>query len=219
MLDLYKYISCILLQVFDDINGSEYQTLVESLGLKRPQTADLLRKAAERRRQLLNKAAEVAKQLKLQRGKSDAQGLTGEETKDLNKEEHKQWEETRNAQNEADRNEEKSLLMKVWHQHEKELERQEQENGLREILQSATANERDRILAEFNSQTRQLETRNEGLKQEQGDKVVAKLAARKRIREDLERDRAVNKELDHITKTHVSVVHFSRITVEMRQSM
>jgi len=64
--------------------------------------------------------------------------------------------------------------------------------------------ERDRILNQYQSELDKLMSRQDNQRQEQRDKIVGKLAARKRLREELEKEQAVAKELDRITKRHVS---------------
>jgi hypothetical protein len=74
---------------------------------------------------------------------------------------------------------------------------------LREILKNESDQERDRIMAQFNSQMRKLNNRMNDERSEMEDKVKAKLAAKKRLKEELEKEKAVTKELDRITKSHV----------------
>jgi hypothetical protein len=47
---------------------------------------------------------------------------------------------------------------------------------------------------------------------EMEDKVKAKLAAKKRVKEELEKEKAVTKELDRITKSHVRFNFFYKFT-------
>lgn len=71
------------------------------------------------------------------------------------------------------------------------------------MLQNQTESERDRILQQYQDQIRKLNSRMDDNRNEQVDKVKAKLAAKKRMKEELDKERAVNKELDRITKKHV----------------
>jgi ABC-type phosphate/phosphonate transport system substrate-binding protein len=96
-------------------------------------------------------------------------------------------------------------MPQAWRQKEKERLQQEQEEALRQMLKNTNEEERDRILADFHDHTRRLERRHDDQKQQQQDKLKAKLAARKRLDQQLDRDKAVNRELDHITKEHVSL--------------
>ena len=130
--------------------------------------------------------------------------LDAEDASNLSEDELGRLKDTREMQNEADRMNEECLLMKALKKHEQDKLRREQEAAIREMLKSATDEERDRILADFHDQSRRMENRKDDEKQRQQDKLKAKLAARKRMNEELERDKAVNKELDHITKKHVS---------------
>lgn len=75
---------------------------------------------------------------------------------------------------------------------------------MREMLQNQTETERDRILQQYQDQIRKLNNRLDDNRNEQADKVKAKLAARKRMKEELDKERSVNQELDRITKKHVS---------------
>lgn len=72
------------------------------------------------------------------------------------------------------------------------------------MLQNQTETERDRILQQYQDQIRKLNNRLDDNRNEQADKVKAKLAARKRMKEELDKERSVNQELDRITKKHVS---------------
>ena len=187
------------------MDDNDFDNFMNNLGLDRPQTSHLLRRAYERSNLLKQFSAEVVNKLKLRKGRSMGQELSTEDTENLTEEEIESVKEARSLQNEADRLGEESLLMKAWREHEKEQIRLEQEAALKEMLKSASAEERDRILADFHDQSRRSESRLDDQKQRQQDKLVAKLAARKRMNEELDRDKAVNKELDHITKNHVSV--------------
>jgi hypothetical protein len=79
------------------------------------------------------------------------------------------------------------------------------EAALRDMLQNQSESERDRILQQYQEQLRKLNSRMDDNRNEQVDKVKAKLAARKRMKEELDKERAVNKELDRITKKHVKI--------------
>lgn len=79
-----------------------------------------------------------------------------------------------------------------------------QEQALRDAMRNMSEEERDKILAQYQSEMDKLLSRQDEVKQAQKDKIVGKLAARKRVREELEREQAVARELDRITKRHVS---------------
>ena len=61
-------------------------------------------------------------------------------------------------------------------------------------------------MSRFREQSEQLQARRDEEREADRDKVKARIAARKRMREQLGKDEAVSKELDRITKTHVSLV-------------
>ena len=84
-----------------------------------------------------------------------------------------------------------------------ERQRLEQEQALRDMLRNKSEEERDRILAQFQGELDRLMNRQEEQKQTQRDKIIGKLAARKRLKEEMEKEQAVAKELDRITKRHV----------------
>ena len=67
-----------------------------------------------------------------------------------------------------------------------------------------TENERDRILAEYDEELRKVKGQQEDQKNAQRDAMLAKIAARKRMKEELTKEDAVAKELDRITKAQVS---------------
>ena len=91
--------------------------------------------------------------------------------------------------------------MKIILQEQQKLE---QEEMLRGLLRNKTEEERDKIMAHFHGELDRLLNRQEEQKQMQRDKIVGKLAARKRLKEEMEKEQAVSKELDRITKRHVS---------------
>ena len=74
------------------------------------------------------------------------------------------------------------------------------------MMKNMNEEARDKILAQYQSEMDKLMSRQENLKQEQRDKIVSKLAARKRMREELDKEQAVAKELDRITKKHVNLL-------------
>ena len=84
-----------------------------------------------------------------------------------------------------------------------EQKRRAEEDALREILKNESTQERDRIMAHFNSQMRKLNNRMNDERSEMEDKVKAKFAAKKRLKEELEKEKAVTEELNRITKSHV----------------
>lgn len=73
------------------------------------------------------------------------------------------------------------------------------------MLKNQTESERDRILQQYQDQIARLNNRLDDGRNQQADKIKDKLAARKRMKEELDKERAVNKELDRITKKHVSI--------------
>jgi len=85
-----------------------------------------------------------------------------------------------------------------------EQQRLAEEQSLRDAMRHMKEEERDRILNQYQSELDKLMSRQDNQRQEQRDKIVGKLAARKRLREELEKEQAVAKELDRITKRHVS---------------
>ena len=74
------------------------------------------------------------------------------------------------------------------------------------MLKDVDVSERDRILTQFHQEVQKLEGRQQDQKEAQQDKLKAKLAARKRMKEQLTKDNAVVQELDRITKDYVSFV-------------
>lgn len=84
-------------------------------------------------------------------------------------------------------------------------QKQAGEEALREMLKNQTESERDRILQQYQDQIAKLNNRLDDGRNQQADKIKAKLVARKRMKEELDKERAVNKELNRITKKHVSI--------------
>ena len=93
------------------------------------------------------------------------------------------------------------FMFYLWLQ---EQQRLAEEQSLRDAMRHMKEEERDRILNQYQSELDKLMSRQDNQRQEQRDKIVGKLAARKRLREELEKEQAVAKELDRITKRHVS---------------
>ena len=78
-----------------------------------------------------------------------------------------------------------------------------QQKVLNSALKDASEEERRRILEQFESDSLAVSNALREQKESQRDALLAKLAARKRMREELERERAVASELDRITKIQV----------------
>ncbi|GFO26753.1 cytadherence high molecular weight protein 2 [Plakobranchus ocellatus] len=110
----------------------------------------------------------------------------------------------REVAGEADSKSEDQRLMRVLVENEKDQQRLAEQEALQEILRNATDEERARIMAQFEDQRRRLNERLSDQKEADLDKVKAKVAARKRMREQLGKDKAVEKELDRMTKAHVA---------------
>lgn len=74
------------------------------------------------------------------------------------------------------------------------------------MLKNQTESERDRILQQYQDQIVRFNNRLDDGRNQQADKIKVKLAVRKRMKEELDKERAVNKELDRIIKKYVSIV-------------
>ena len=98
------------------------------------------------------------------------------------------------------------FMFYLWLQ---EQQRLAEEQSLRDAMRHMKEEERDRILNQYQSELDKLMSRQDNQRQEQRDKIVGKLAARKRLREELEKEQAVAKELDRITKRHVSWIRYN----------
>ena len=85
-----------------------------------------------------------------------------------------------------------------------EQRRQAEQAALSELLKNASEEERAKILSNYKNQERELQSRLNDEKEASRDKVKAKIAARKRMREQLGKDDAVSEELERITRKHVS---------------
>lgn len=71
------------------------------------------------------------------------------------------------------------------------------------MLKNSTTTERDRIMSQFHDEVHRMEAKHQDQRSGANDKLMAKIAARKRMREQLTKDQAVASELDRITKAHV----------------
>lgn len=74
------------------------------------------------------------------------------------------------------------------------------------MLKNQTESERDRILQQYQDQIVRFNNRLDDGRNQQADKIKVKLVVRKRMKEELDKERAVNKELDRIIKKYVSIV-------------
>lgn len=190
--------------MFDKIDDPDYITLLKELGVDSLDTADLLKRLQDRRKNLNTTSQKLGNMLQNRKGRLQMQQPSDEELQGLTDKEKQNLLDVHLAQTDADRSSEESALMASWKELEKAHLRQEQEEALREMLKSLSKSECDKILCAHNNELRQLESKRNLEQYRQQDKLTAKLAARKRLREQLDRDKVVNKELDHITKMHVS---------------
>lgn len=71
-------------------------------------------------------------------------------------------------------------------------------------MNNKSEEEKDKIISEYLLEMDKLMNRQDRIKQSEKDKVIGMLTARKRVHEELEKEEAVAKELDRITKKHVS---------------
>lgn len=74
------------------------------------------------------------------------------------------------------------------------------------MLKNQTESERDRILQQYQDQIVRFNNRLDDGRNQQADKIKVKLVVRKWMKEELDKERAVNKELDRIIKKYVSIV-------------
>lgn len=74
------------------------------------------------------------------------------------------------------------------------------------MLKNQTESERDRILQQYQDQIVRFNNRLDDGRNQQADKIKVKLVVRKLMKEELDKERAVNKELDRIIKKYVSIV-------------
>lgn len=74
------------------------------------------------------------------------------------------------------------------------------------MLKNQTESERDRILQQYQDQIVRFNNRLDDGRNQQADKIKVKLVVRKRMKEELDKERVVNKELDRIIKKYVSIV-------------
>lgn len=73
-----------------------------------------------------------------------------------------------------------------------------EEDEVRKRFTDSDAEERDRIIAEHKRNVREMERQRDQLTNQQRDELAARLNARKLMREQLTRDKAVNDEMARI---------------------
>ncbi|XP_062603182.1 uncharacterized protein LOC134264959 [Saccostrea cucullata] len=182
----------------------EFERQIRALDISKSQKEALINEAKSRRKELQQQIEAMKEKLRKRKDRKGGAELTEEELQSLDEEERKNLLKVREIQGAADRDMEEEAILSTIKIMERDQQRQAGEEALREMLQNQTESERDRILQQYQDQLRQLNNRMDDSRNEQADKIKAKLAARKRMKEELDKERAVNKELDRITKKHAA---------------
>jgi cell division septum initiation protein DivIVA len=81
--------------------------------------------------------------------------------------------------------------------------------AIKKSMKGNSQEEVNQILAQFSDERHKMQSKLEDRRQKERDALLAKLAARKRMKEELEKEKAVAEELDRITKALVMINHCS----------
>lgn len=188
----------------------EFERQIAELNLTKDQQQALI-ESTKNKNMDLHKQIEEMKAMLRNRKERNKEQTAADHAEDLlqelSEDEKRHLLDTRTRQSEADRLMEEDATLKALKNLEQEQQRRNEELAMQELLKNVSATERDRILSQFNEQMKKMNDRSDDNRQAAMDKAKAKLAAKKRMREELDKERAVNKELDNITKTHVSTVN------------
>ena len=79
--------------------------------------------------------------------------------------------------------------------------------ALQKMTENKSKADQQRILDQYEADLRRLQSQQEDSRSSQQESVLAKLAARKRMREELKKEEAVATELDRITKAQVNFLY------------
>lgn len=183
----------------------EFERQIRAMDLTKSQKEELLNSTKTRNQDLHKQIEDMKKKLRERKNRKAGMKLLDEEDLEgVSEEEKRLLLEARGTEEDADRLMEDEAILDSLVAMEKEQQRRNEEKAMQDMLKNVNAEDRDRIMAEFNEHMRQLNSRRDNDREEAHDKMKAKLAAKKRMREELDKERAVNKELDHITKTHAA---------------
>ncbi|KAH3750553.1 hypothetical protein DPMN_185080 [Dreissena polymorpha] len=183
---------------------NEFERAIRKLDVDDATKQQMIDQARQKNRELQDKIARMKDQLQQRKDRVKLSKLSADEQSGLAAEDQEKLIDARRIQSEADREREELALLEARRMVEKEQQRLAQEQALRDALRSKKEDERDRILALYQSELDKLVSRQDDARQAQRDKIVGKLAARKRLREEVEKEQAVARELDRITKRHVT---------------
>lgn len=182
----------------------EFEQQIRALDISKSQKEALINDAKSRRKELQQQIEAMKEKLKKRKDRKHGAELTEEELQSLEEEERRNLLRVRETQGQADRDMEEEAILSTIKIMERDQQKQAGEEALREMLKNQTESERDRILQQYQDQIARLNNRLDDGRNQQADKIKAKLAARKRMKEELDKERAVNKELDRITKKHAA---------------
>ncbi|XP_077866206.1 uncharacterized protein LOC144353786 [Saccoglossus kowalevskii] len=117
-------------------------------------------------------------------------------------EEGKEYLETANTQEDADREREEQALLKIADEVMAEERQRAYWAALNGLMEDSnkTQEERDKIMADYDKNSERIQNKFDAQKQKQQDELMARLAARKRMREELTTDESVHKELNNASK-------------------
>ncbi|XP_078608959.1 uncharacterized protein LOC144880579 isoform X5 [Branchiostoma floridae x Branchiostoma japonicum] len=163
---------------------------------------DMKKQSAAQRGQKWNMKDRMRQRQRQRRTRSRSEGPEIPEGVEQGSEEERLILEAFQAQQEADDQKEEEALMAVIDELDAEDQRRKHMETLDELLSSPQLTEEEKalVVAQYMQQAGLVERRFQDSLDEQKDKLQAKLAARKRHREELAKEAAVANELDTISK-------------------
>ncbi|CAH1789583.1 unnamed protein product [Owenia fusiformis] len=183
----------------------EMEERIRALRLQSPGAEDLINDLKSKINTSNSRAINMKDKLRARKERHrSAKKVSDEELAGLNEDEKQELLATLQNQCEATRMKEEQALLMTLQSLEQDDHRREEERRLRDLLKDKSAEERDRLLAQYDAETLAMEQALDNQKASQQDKLLAKLAARKRMKEELAKEKAVNKELDRITQKQAS---------------
>ena len=148
------------------------------------------------------RADKLREQLRRRQERNAQRAVKGVEN--LSDTERKQATAISNLMTDADRSREDNALLDALRALEEEEARKAQLAALRDAMKNASADDRRRALAEHEEHLFRMQQRLHGDKQASRDALLAKLAARKRVKEETLSDKIVADELARIQQQEVT---------------
>ncbi|XP_013391352.1 uncharacterized protein LOC106159584 [Lingula anatina] len=170
-----------------------------------PDADGAVKQMKEKSSQTKSMQSALKDKLKNRKGRRNARkSMDMDEIKNLSEEEKKKLEEAQNIQTEADRLREENAVMEALRRLEEDSNKRAEEEEVKKRLQEMNEEERKKIMQQYEEDCMNVGHRMTASRAKQRDSLLAKLTARKQMKEDLAKERAVAKELDRITKAQAA---------------